>query len=135
MVGCVFNIWDSELDNCYEVNHIGFEDKTYYIGKCDCEIVPEPYTYADVDLPEWWDGRRVQGWFWNGNESHKDVGWCVGIDKHGYWISGGYIGTAYLFRHFVPIPIDKTTAKVSITRNGETTEVELTDDQIRGLKL
>lgn len=134
MINCVFNVVDGEVRNWYEVKHIGFEDKTYYIEKCDCEIVPEKYTYAEVDLPEWWDGRPIKGIC--GTEN--DMGYCIGYDStHScpYIVEDCEGNGINNWHFFEPLTESKTTAKVTITKDGKTSEIELTAEQVEGLGL
>lgn len=95
----------------------------------------EKYTYAEVDLPEWWDGRPIKGCFWDNGKENKEVGYCdcidTGINDDGY----PYRNSSDLmyYKNFEPLTESPTTAKVSITKDGETKEIELTPEQIEAL--
>lgn len=97
------------------------------------------YTYADVDLPEWWDGRPIKGYAWTAYKDEKELCFC-----HALYIRDGKpvytcnpVNNKYFHdhAHFEPTTEPKKTVKVTITENGETREVTLTDEQVKELGL
>ena len=118
-------------------------------AKCttECQIEPldihkdySTYTYAEVHLPEWWDGRPIKGYAWDGNLSIKKLLWCLGYDpfKTGSLLYACTTGEMHTeiewYKHFEPITNNKTV-KVTIEENGKTREVVLTDEQVKELGL
>jgi len=97
---------------------------------------PEKYTYADVNLPEWWDGRPIWGrHIWLGMK--HEYCYCVGFNPFNRekpflvdWNDG-----VKSVANFEPITETPITAKVSITKDGVTKEIELTTEQIKDLGL
>lgn len=104
------------------------------ILKEHCEIISEKYTYAEVDLPEWWDGRPIKGYAWN-HINDKECVWCIGKSKGNRFIGQSICGSLRFFNYFEPITETPNKAKVSITKDGKTREVALTDEQVKELGL
>lgn len=106
---------------------------------CKMEQVkhPEEYTYLDIDLPEWWDGRPIYGEAWDEIGDRKDKVYCFGIDHVAedlpYACRTEDFEIYRWYGHFKPLLKSTTSAKVVITKDGKTTEVELTADQIERL--
>lgn len=136
-IGKIFDVWENE--SCYEVKKVNPKETTLFIEKDDCEIIPETeYTYLDIDLPEWWDGRPIYGKAWgrvDGTEKHK--AYCFGIDPnpgmYKYVCRSIDLDTYCWYKNFEPIPKQQTSAKVVITKDGKSREVKLTDEQIKKL--
>lgn len=137
LIGCEFEVKDVSNIN-YMVVTAGFGGD-YYISKEDCEIIPEEYTYLDIDLPEWWDGRPIYGEAWDTYRKARKA-YCCGIspqkdtkNKYLCFIDEGHGSFYEWLTYFEPLPKQQTSAKVVITKDGNTTEVELTADQIERL--
>ena len=133
LIGCVFEVKELKKYHSYFlVVNKGFKGDTYFIEKSDCEIIPDPYTYAEVDISEWWDGRPIKGYFWDGIGDEKVVAFLCGI---AYNKTCKYFSSKGIFaNHFEPITTTKSV-KLVIEEDGETRETELTAEQMERLGL
>ena len=143
---------DTMIKYCGKMVHITKIDpvkKTYSIDEdsgfwsWSDEMFEPAYTYAELDLPDWWDGRPVLGYVSDISEEEaveKKRLWYVWPDffnKEGYSFRGvsedktreGY------WRYFVPYEKQDKSVKLTVTDNGESREVELTEEQIKQLGL
>jgi len=100
---------------------------------------PENYTYADVDLPSWWDGRPIKGYAWE-DANNKHSVWCWAISnsclQKYYCRSSIQKNAAYsTWQHFEPITESETTFALIKTKDGVKREIELTAEQVEALGL
>lgn len=131
----------------YEVDDNSSLSNKYYevvntsgtILKNHCKIISEKYTYLDVNLPEWWDGSPIYGVAWGlDGDYEKYEAYCFGIDPNSkgtyqYICRSKDLETYCWYKNFKPIIKQQISAKVVVTKDGKTTEVELTAEQIEKL--
>ena len=137
-------------DKCGSVLIIEYVDNDYYRVKENNytweDWMFEPsYTFAELDLPDWWDGRPVLGYVSDESEERA-------VERNIlYWVWPNFFNTGFIFRavkkdcadselaevwrYFAPAEQESRKVCITVKENGESKEIELTEAQIKQLGL
>ena len=145
---------DTMIKYCGKMVHITKIDpvkKTYSIDEdsgfwsWSDEMFEPAYTYAELDLPDWWDGRPVLGYVSDESEERA-------VERNIlYWVWPNFFNTGFIFRavkkdcadselaevwrYFAPAEQESRKVCITVKENGESKEIELTEAQIKQLGL
>ena len=134
-------------DQCGAILTIEYVDNDYYRTTGNNytweDWMLEPaYTYADIDLPDWWDGRPVLGYVSDESEEAaraKTKMWWVWPnfynDKSPFMGKERDSSTKATWKYFVPAEQESRKVCITVKENGESKEIELTEAQIKQLGL
>ena len=129
--------------DCIDVDHYHVKED----GNSWEDWMLEPaYTYAELDLPDWWDGRPILGYVSDESEEaaieNKFLFWVwpnfanPGYPYRAVSKNGGFIlSSQSTWKYFVPAEQDSRKVCITVKENGESKEIELTEAQIKQLGL
>lgn len=126
---------------CHERDSYKIEEDNMIWEWCDGMFEPA-YTYADLDLPDWWYGRPILGYVSDESEDAaraKTKMWWVWPnfynDKSPFIGKEQNSSTKATWKYFVPAEQESRKVCITVKENGESKEIELTEAQIKQLGL